>query len=139
MALVGEDKIKEKTLRRIAEKMLIAARTAPKGRGRDHLVMAIAENKDIEAIAEKMTEIGRRSGANYFTRDAGGILNASVLVLIGTRISSLGLINCGNCGFTNCEAKDEHPEIPCAFNTGDLGIAIGSAVSVAMDHRVDNR
>ena len=29
--------------------------------------------------------------------------------------------------------------IPCTFNTGDLGIAIGSAVSVAMDHRVDNR
>ena len=27
----------------------------------------------------------------------------------------------------------------CAYNTGDLGIAIGSAVSIAMDHRVDNR
>jgi uncharacterized ferredoxin-like protein len=33
----------------------------------------------------------------------------------------------------------QHPEHPCAFNTGDLGIAIGSAVSVAMDARVDNR
>ncbi len=29
--------------------------------------------------------------------------------------------------------------IPCVFNTGDLGLAIGSAVSVAMDNRVDNR
>ena len=139
MVLTKEDKIKDKSLRLVAEKMIIAARTAPKGRGRDHLVMAIAENNDIKAIAEKMKEIGKRSGANYFTRDAGCILEAPVLVLIGTRISSLGLINCGNCGFADCEAKDEHPEIPCAFNTGDLGIAIGSAVSVAMDHRVDNR
>lgn len=29
--------------------------------------------------------------------------------------------------------------MPCAFNTGDLGIAIGSAVSIAADNRVDNR
>lgn len=27
----------------------------------------------------------------------------------------------------------------CSFNSGDLGIAVGSAVSVATDHRVDNR
>jgi uncharacterized ferredoxin-like protein len=43
------------------------------------------------------------------------------------------------CGFKNCEEKNKFPEIPCVFNTGDLGIAIGSAVSVAMDNRVDNR
>jgi uncharacterized ferredoxin-like protein len=29
--------------------------------------------------------------------------------------------------------------MPRAFNTGDLGIALGSAVSVALEHRVDNR
>ena len=27
----------------------------------------------------------------------------------------------------------------CAFNITDLGIAVGSAVSVAADHRIDNR
>jgi uncharacterized ferredoxin-like protein len=43
------------------------------------------------------------------------------------------------CGFANCEEKNKYPEHPCVFNTGDLGIAIGSAVSVAMDSRVDNR
>ena len=41
--------------------------------------------------------------------------------------------------YKNCDEKNEHPNQPCAFNTGDLGIAIGSAVSVAMDNRVDNR
>ena len=41
------------------------------------------------------------------------------------------------CGFKNCAAKPEN--VPCVFNVNDLGIAIGSAVSVAADHRVDNR
>ncbi len=35
--------------------------------------------------------------------------------------------------------KDEFPEVPCAVNTVDVGIAIGSACSVAADHRVDSR
>ena len=43
------------------------------------------------------------------------------------------------CGFLNCAEKDKHKDIPCVFNVGDLGIALGSAVSVAADHRVDNR
>ena len=43
------------------------------------------------------------------------------------------------CGFSNCAEKNMHPKHPCVFNSGDLGIAIGSAVSVAMDNRVDNR
>lgn len=139
MVFIREEEVKNKSLRQIAELMLLAARTAPKGRARDHLAMAIIEGDEIQVISEKMKEIGQRSGAYYFTRDAENILDSPVLVIFGTRISSLGLIHCGNCGFSNCEEKDKHPEKPCAFNTGDLGIAIGSAVSIAMDHRVDNR
>jgi uncharacterized ferredoxin-like protein len=51
----------------------------------------------------------------------------------------MGLSICGMCGFSNCAEKNMHPEHPCVFNSGDLGIAIGSAVSIAMDNRVDNR
>jgi len=32
-----------------------------------------------------------------------------------------------------------YKEVPCALNTVDVGIAIGSACSVAADHRVDSR
>ncbi|MGI6432731.1 MAG: DUF2148 domain-containing protein [Sphaerochaetaceae bacterium] len=42
--------------------------------------------------------------------------------------------------FANCKEREEQgPLHPCAFNTGDLGIAIGSAVSIAADYRIDNR
>lgn len=139
MALLHEKKIKSAALKQIAEKMLIAARTAPKGRGQDHLSLAIAEEEEIRRISEKMKEIGERTGAQYFIRDALNILEAPVIVLLGSEIATLGLVNCGNCGFADCSEKEKHPEIPCAFNTGDLGIAIGSAVSIAMDHRADNR
>jgi uncharacterized ferredoxin-like protein len=61
------------------------------------------------------------------------------MLLIGTKIQSLGLAYCGLCGYKNCEEKNRYPNSPCAFNTGDLGIAIGSAVSVAADRRIDNR
>ena len=51
----------------------------------------------------------------------------------------MGLKKCGMCGFENCTEKEKNENVPCAFNTGDLGIAIGSAVSVAADNRADNR
>jgi uncharacterized ferredoxin-like protein len=43
------------------------------------------------------------------------------------------------CGFSGRDEKNKNVKTPCVFNTGDLGIAIGSAVSIAMDHRIDNR
>lgn len=129
----------KKNLLEIAERMLLAARTAPKGRGEDNTFSAIAEGNTIKDISKKMIEIGERHNQNAFLRDAQNILNSPVIVLIGTRIKSMNLKKCGRCGFKNCDEKNQYSHIPCAFNTGDLGIAIGSAVSIAMDNRVDNR
>lgn len=39
----------------------------------------------------------------------------------------------------SCSEKAKSPNTPCVFNTTDLGIAVGSAASVAMDNRIDNR
>ncbi|HNX87359.1 MAG TPA: DUF2148 domain-containing protein [Bacteroidales bacterium] len=123
----------------VAALMLTAARTAPKAKGVDNLELAVIEPHEIEPIALKMEAMASEFNAPAFARDAGNIRQAQALVLLGTRIRSQGLIICGRCGFPNCAEKNKHPMIPCTFNTGDLGIAIGSAVSVAMDHRVDNR
>ena len=45
---------------------------------------------------------------------------------------------CGFCGFDSCASADASGA-RCAFNMIDLGIAVGSAVSVAADDRVDSR
>jgi len=130
----------KQALLNVANKMLVAARTAPKARGVDNLLLAIAEKEAIEAIANKMIKMAESNIVpTFFIRDANNILSCDVMVLIGTKIKSIGLQYCGLCGYTNCEEKDKYPNHPCSMNTGDLGIAIGSAVSVAIDERVDNR
>lgn len=137
--MIQEKDIIKQAVKGVAEKMMVAARTAPKGRGVDNLIITIADKEDIRKISDKMKEIGTRSNAPFFLRDAENILLAHYLLLFATKINTLGLPNCGLCGFKNCDEKNKHPQTPCVFNTSDLGIAIGSAVSVAADHRVDNR
>lgn len=127
------------TLRQIAALMMNAARTAPKARGIDHLEIAMITGDDIVRMADKLKEMSVEAGRGFFGRDAENLLHAGAVVLIGTRYEVMGL-NCGWCGFPTCADRTEQaPLAPCAFNTNDLGIAVGSAVSVAADHRADCR
>jgi uncharacterized ferredoxin-like protein len=135
----SEQSIRTNTVEKVATLMMAAARTAPKAKGVDTLEIALADKNDIEQIASKMKEMGTSMNLPGFIRDAGNILKAEAMVIIGTRIKTIGLTYCGLCGFKNCTEKQNNPEHPCAFNTGDMGIAVGSAVSVAMDARIDNR
>ena len=135
-----EEQIRNQAIREVAQKMMIAARTAPKGRGNDNMQIMLLDEEDIKPVAAKMRSlVEKESWPHSFARDAGNIEKAPWMILLASRIDPMRLNVCGMCGFPDCDEKDKHPEIPCVFNTGDLGIAIGSAVSVAMDHRVDNR
>ncbi|MDX2443706.1 MAG: DUF2148 domain-containing protein [Bacteroidales bacterium] len=136
----SEKESRSRALLDVADKMLIAARTAPKTRGRETLSMKIvASEAEKVLIATKMKEIGIRTGAHFFERDAKNLMDSEAIVLFGSSIQTMQLPNCGLCGYENCTEKEKHPDIPCAYNPLDLGIAIGSAVSIAMDNRVDNR
>ncbi len=128
----------EKAALTVVELMAAAARTAPKGCGIDNLETLIVTGKEKDALAQKMKDIGRETGVSFFERDGYCLDNSMVILLLGTRIATTGLPNCGFCGYENCEENKKNDGI-CAFNTGDLGIAIGSAVSIAADHRCDNR
>lgn len=133
-----EPEFKESAVERIAEEMCLAARTAPKARGLDLLEIAVLKGKDILELANKMKEIGERESHNTFLRDSENIKSATVIVLIGTKKKTIGLKYCSFCGWPTCADAEENNAL-CAYNTGDLGIAVGSAVSVAADYRVDNR
>lgn len=136
--LIKEPDFKEKTLDHIAEDMCVAARTAPKTKGVDNIVTAIAKGDTVGKLAGKMLEIRElQGGSESFSRDAGNLGNVSHIVLIGTKLGILNIKACGHCGYKDCGSKPD--EAVCVFNTIDLGIALGSALSVAMDHRVDNR
>jgi uncharacterized ferredoxin-like protein len=121
-----------------ARLICIAARTAPKARGKDLLVTAIVSGEQQRQLAERMRKFAQRDDVAFFARDADNVLQAEMVVLLGSRKQPIGLPNCGFCGFSGCEALQAAGGV-CAFNSGDLGIALGSAASRAADLRIDNR
>lgn len=124
---------------RVAELMCVAARTAPKACGVDHIVTAIvAEERDKQQLAETMSALAQEVNAPFFARDAQNLLDAQACVIVGTTLQRMNLPGCNLCGFAGC-AQNEEAGGRCALNLGDLGIALGSAVSVAADHCVDCR
>lgn len=130
----------EASVRHIADAMTIAAITAPKARGVSNVFTGILEDEEIKAVSDHLIKmVDERGFPPFFKRDAMNILSAQCVFIIGTRIQSTGIPACGLCGFKDCAEKDLHPDQPCSFNTGDLGIAIGSAVSIAADRRADSR
>ncbi len=120
--------------------MMIAARTAPKAKGKDNISIISIDAEGRKRIAEHMkVMVAEGRAASFFLRDAANLEAADGLVLLGTAIRPMRLTGCGLCGHETCDQKDTLPDVPCAFNTGDLGIATGSAVSRAADYRIDNR
>jgi Uncharacterized protein containing a ferredoxin domain len=132
----NERDIRTESVIDIAKKMMIAARTAPKGKGIDIVEVGLVTGKNIKELSEKTREEGERRELKFFLRDSENILSAEAVLLIGTAFEVQGL-NCAYCGYATCAEKPKY--IPCALNTIDVGIAIGSACSVAADHRVDTR
>lgn len=120
----------------VVKQMMTAARTAPKGKGIDILEMAMVTGDDIDRISETMVAMADELGMKFFLRDADNILQAEALLIIGTMQQVQGL-NCAHCGFATCAEKPL--TVPCALNSVDLGIAIGSACATASDLRVDTR
>ena len=134
--ILNERDTRHEQVMRIAQQMMTAARTAPKGKGVDVIEIALGEGDDIRRLSEEMIAIHEENGFKFFLRDADNIQNAECILLIGTREHAHGL-NCGHCGYSNC--ADRPTGVPCAIVSVDVGIAIGSACATAADHRVDTR
>ena len=121
-----------------ARLMCAAARTAPKTKGVDHIVTAILTGAEKDALADKMAELAQAWSHPSFARDGGNIRQAAAVVLIGTTLGVRGLSDCGFCGFETC-AGCARAGGRCAYDSMDLGIALGSAAATAADLRMDNR
>ena len=123
----------------VVELMALAARTAPKGKGVDNLAVIAVRAKAKDQLSAEMRRILKEDGGlPHFERDAGNVDKAPVVLLLGQRVKPLGTKPCGFCGYKDCEENIRNSGL-CAISIGDLGIAIGSAVSVAAAHHVDNR
>ena len=123
-----------------AQRMCAAVRTAPKARGIDHLDSCVVTEETLITLAEEMERMGsQREGYEFFIRDAQNVRESQAVVLVGASYHTRGLNEgCGLCKQGNCAQCIKNNSV-CVFDPIDLGIAIGSAVSVAANDRVDNR
>ena len=122
----------------VAHKMVAAAKTAPKGCGVDKIIAFILDGEEKYQLCAEMKKMANLPDLGFFERDANNINSSHCIVIIGVVNTPLGLKNCGFCGFPNCADSVKAGSL-CAFNTTDLGIALGSAVSIAADNRIDSR
>ena len=128
-----------RALETVAELMCLAARTAPKARGLDNLFITIVRGEEKRRVTDQMRAIAPQSEkTGFFARDAANCDAAPLVVLIGTKLGPLGIPHCGFCGFGDCAGCEQAGAL-CAYNAGDLGIALGSAVAVAARNHADNR
>ena len=123
-----------------AQRMCAAVRTAPKARGIDHLDSCVVTEETLITLAEEMERMGsQREGYEFFIRDAQNVRESQAVVLVGASYHTRELNEgCGLCKQGNCAQCIKNNSV-CVFDPIDLGIAIGSAVSVAANDRVDNR
>lgn len=129
--------IRKSALKDVAEFMCVAARTAPKTRGQDNLIIALLDETERSKVMAKMEEISARDNRPSFQRDAGSLKDVEHIVVIAAKRKSLGL-NCGFCGYPTCVELEKTKGV-CAYDSMDLGIALGSACAIAADFRADNR
>ena len=127
-----------RALQTVAELMCLAARTAPKARGRDNLVITVVRGADKDRVTARMRQIAAEHEAAFFARDADNCDAAPLVVLVGTKVVQMGIPACGYCGFPDCDANAKAGAV-CAFNASDLGIALSSAAAAAAAHHADNR
>lgn len=134
----------------VAELMALSARTAPKGKGQDSIVIKIVIDKDLKRLAGEMRRLGDLMGLKILLRDAGNMDKSDACVLIGCKGTDILGLDCGGCGFATCKemlstqtsnalSKKPFRGPNCVIKMADLGIALGSAAKTASIHNVDNR
>jgi len=133
-----QDLLETDALMATARAMAVAARTAPKARGVDEIVTLLVTGEEIGKLADEMLRVGEEKNIMFFSRDSLNIRNVKTVLIVGVRNKPRAVPNCGYCGHADCAANTKVDGV-CALCIVDLGIALGSAVSVAADHRVDTR
>lgn len=136
--MLSEEKIIERAIEQAGLSMLGRAKTAPKARGVDNLIYRLAEKDDIQALSKEIEALGIEKDVPFFIRDSRNILQVDYILLIGAKDLTRGVPQCGFCGYENCGHKLKNIG-RCAYDLIDLGLAVGSALSLGQQLGVDSR
>ncbi|MDR1733010.1 MAG: DUF2148 domain-containing protein [Synergistaceae bacterium] len=139
--MIDSKKAEEQAVLNLAYSVCAAVRTAPKACGTDHLETGILTGEEKKKLADEMRRLGKSFGeeGKFFIRDAGNVDASTAVVIVGAKYEVRGLEElCTLCGFSGCKACSE-AGATCIYTPLDLGIALGSAVALVADNRVDSR
>ena len=137
--IISAQQAEQACILQTAQAMATAARTAPTTRGQDYLHTLILTGDELERLAAQMEQTAEALNYPFFARDAGNVRRSGAVLLLGIGRHVRGLnAACGYCGSENCAACAASGNT-CVYDPIDLGIAAGSAVSVAAAAHVDNR
>jgi len=135
----------KEALEHMAKEILVACRTAPKGKGQDDIVTYLTDESDREKIAKEMENLSGVKGA-FFNRDAKNIRDSDQMILIGLKDAKVAGLNCGGCGYEKCADMEKQKKANevfkgpfCSIKIMDLGIALGVAAAKAKDMGIDTR
>ena len=127
--MIDEKTAISEVIKLVAELMVASAKTAPKARGVDNVVsVVLTSREEIKILAKKMEELAEIHG-DFFKRDAESIRNSDAVVIIGCKITNLGL--------KKPETLKFDPDY--VNSLVNLGVAMGSAVKTASLLNIDNR
>lgn len=147
MPVIDSNSSELEGLLNVAKLMMVSARTAPKSGGRDDVETLLVFGEEKDRIADEMEKMAAERELKGFSRDSKNVRDSAVVVLIGIEGTKSFGLNCGGCGFKTCKESEEaarHRGLDftspnCVFKSIDLGVALGSAAKMAMDHNADNR
>jgi len=147
MPIIGGEDGEREGIMQVSKLMLVSARTAPKSGGVDDILLAIVFGEEKESLAAEMDEIAEERKIDRFRRDAKNVKDSEAVVLIGVRGTKKFDVDCGACGYANCDEFEKAEKrtgqdftgATCIFKALDLGIALGSAAKTASILNVDNR
>jgi uncharacterized ferredoxin-like protein len=154
MAQLKSKEVERSALTMAAALMAASARTSPKGRAVDSTTSLVLTDEDMEKLAQAMERKAAEKPdylATVHRRDANNVRNSGCVLLLGVTGEPKKIqqpIDCGACGFANCEQLDKARKKTkgkdfngpvCIFQAMDLGIALCSAVKLAADLGIDNR
>ncbi len=93
-----EPEIRDAALLEVARAMVIAARTAPKGKGVDNLFACIVTKAEIPGLHDRMMELFEKTDGPVFMINGQDILKAECIVVLGARDMPLGGSGCRPAG-----------------------------------------
>ena len=106
--IINERDARKEYMLQAAKQIMLAARTAPKGKGVDIIEIVTLTDEDIDAVSAKMLQLAEETGMKFLIRDSENIQQADAMIVIGTRQAPQGL-NCAYCGFATCAEKPWSP------------------------------